>query len=68
MESMDGFLLLLPTTANLASWRLRLAFIDIIGGMRSVYRMACARLPTHDVSTMERRQRGHRAGIPLRSG
>jgi len=68
MESMDGFLLLSPTTANHASWRLRLVPIDIIGGMRRVYRMACALLSTHDVSAMERRQRGRRAGIPLRSG
>ena len=68
MESMDGCLLLAPTTANLASWRLRLTPIDIIGGMRSAYRMACALLFTHDVSAMEIGQRGRRAGIPLRSG
>ncbi len=76
MESMDGFLLPLPTTATPALWRLRqcgrraghLASIDMVGGMRRVYRRACALLSTPAVSAMEIRQRGRCAGIPLRSG
>ncbi|UKE68958.1 hypothetical protein K8O61_16105 [Xanthomonas cerealis pv. cerealis] len=68
MESMDGCLLLLPTTPSTALWRLRLASIDIIGGMRSAYRMACALRSTHDVSVTQMRQSSRRAGLPLRSG
>ncbi|CTP83197.1 hypothetical protein XTPLMG728_0138 [Xanthomonas translucens pv. poae] len=68
MESMDGCLLLLPTTPSTALWRLRLASIDIIGGMRSAYRMACALRSTHDVSATQMRQPSRRAGLPLRSG
>ncbi|KTF40565.1 hypothetical protein OZ12_06270 [Xanthomonas translucens pv. translucens] len=68
MESMNGCLLLLPTTPSTALWRLRLASIDSIGCMRSGYRMACALRSTHDVSASQMRQRRRRAGIPLRSG
>ncbi len=68
MESMDGCLLLLPTTPSTALWRLRLASIDIIGGMRSACRMACALRSMHEVSAMQMRQRSRRACIPLRSG
>ncbi|CTP91216.1 hypothetical protein A6R71_04525 [Xanthomonas translucens pv. arrhenatheri] len=68
MESMDGCLLLLPTTPSTALWRLRLASIDIIGGLRSAYRMACALRSTHDVSATQMRQPSRRAGLPLRSG
>ncbi|OAX53924.1 hypothetical protein A6R73_05670 [Xanthomonas translucens pv. poae] len=68
MESMDGCLLLLPTTLSTALWRLRLASIDTIGGMRSTSRMACALRSTREVSATQMRQRRRRAGIPLRSG